>query len=154
MNIWTGIFLLGAGFAVYGLSKLTQAGQNLVTETKGRIHSLDFEKIVFAVDSILKNPSNTELTIQYPFVKIFYKGDLIASSVLKNRLVSIKPLMQTTIADIRIPVSYLKLTGVGAELLQKIQDKTKRVTFQVEIQTQIHLAGRMVPYSKTEDITI
>lgn len=154
MNIWTGILLLGAGFALWGLTKLTHAGRNLVAETKGRIHSLDFEKIIFSIDSILKNPSNTELTIQYPFVKIFYKGSLIASSELKNRLVSIQPLMQTIIADIRIPVSYLKLTGVGAELLQKIQDKTKKVTFQVEIQTLIHLAGSKVPFSKTEDITV
>lgn len=152
MNIWAGILILVGGAAIYGLTKLTHAGKNIVTETKGRIHSLDFTSITFAIDALIKNPSTTPITIQFPFIKIFYKDNLIASSELKNRLVTIQPLMQTVIKDIKIPVSYIKLTGVGAELIQKLQDKKTKIKLQVTIITQIHLAGSIVPFSNTEDV--
>lgn len=151
--MWAGIILLGVGAAIYGLTKLTHAGKNIVTETQGRIHAFDFTSITFAIDALIKNPSTTPITIQFPFIKISYKDNLIASSNLVNRLVTIAPLTQTNINDIKIPVSYIKLTGVGAELIQKIQDKSKKVTLQVTIATQIHLAGSIVPFSKTEDVT-
>lgn len=153
MNIWAGIILAAVAIGAYGFTKLAKAGANLVTETKGRVHALDLTGITFAIDALIKNPSNTSLTIQYPFIKISYKENLIASSNLVNRLVTIAPLTQTNIKDIKIPVSYIKLTGVGSELIQKIQDKTKKVTLQVTIITQIHLAGSIVPFSKTEDVT-
>jgi hypothetical protein len=121
MNLWTGIAIGAVALTVFGLSKLAKTGNNIVTEIKGRIHSLDFSRITFAIDAIIKNPTPTTVRIQYPFIKIFYKGSLIASSDLVNQVVTIAPLSKTHINGILIPVSYLKLTGVGAELIQKLQ---------------------------------
>ena len=153
MNMWTGIAVGAIAIAVYGLSKLAKTGNDIVTEVKGRIHSLDFSQITFAIDAIIKNPTPTTVTIQYPFIKIFYKDDLIASSNLINQTVQIAPLSQTYINGIKIPVSYLKLTGVGGELIQKLQNKKTPITLQVTIQTRVLTGINQIPYSNTQDIT-
>jgi hypothetical protein len=153
MNVWTGIAVGAIAIAVYGLSKLAKAGDEIVTEVKGRIHSLDFSQITFAIDAIIKNPTSTKVTIQYPFIKIFYKDTLIASSDLINQTVPIAPLSQTFINNIKIPVSYLKLTGLGAELIQKLQNKTTPITLQVTIQTKVLTGVNQIPYKSTQDVS-
>ncbi len=153
MNVWTGIAVGAIAIVVFGLSKLAKAGDEIVTEVKGRIHSLDFSQITFAIDATIKNPTSTKVTIQYPFIKIFYKDALIASSDLINQTVPIAPLSQTFINNIKIPVSYLKLTGLGAELIQKLQNKTTPITLQVTIQTKVLTGVNQIPYNNKQDIT-
>jgi Late embryogenesis abundant protein len=153
MNLWTGVAFSAVAIVIYGLSKLAKVGNEMVIELKGRIHSLDFSQITFAIDATIKNPVSTEITIQYPFIKIFYKGSLIASSILINETVLIAPQSQTYINGIKIPVSYLKLRGLGAELIQKLQNKTK-ITLQVEVHTSVLTGFNQIPFTSTEDITI
>jgi len=154
MNLWTGIAVGAIAITVYGLSKLAKTGNDIVTEVKGRIHSLDFSQITFAIDAIIKNPTPTQVTIQYPFIKIFYKDSLIASSDLINKTVPIAPLSQTYINGIKIPVSYLKLTGVGAELIQKIQNKKTKITLQVTVQSRVLTGINQIAFTSTQDVTI
>lgn len=153
MNVWTGIAIGAIALTVYGLSKLVKAGNEIVTEVKGRIHSLDFSQITFAIDATIKNPTATAVNITYPFIKIFYKETLIASSELINETVRIAPLSQTQINGIKIPVSYLKLMGVGAELITKFQDKKTKVTLQVMVQAQVLTGVSQLPYKSVQDIS-
>lgn len=153
MNIWAGIILAALAAGVYGLSKLKHAGDNLTTETRGRVHSIDFQNITFAVDAILKNPSQTLLTIQYPFIQISYKGNLLASSNLVNSKIDIKPMTQTAINGIKLPVSLLKIAGMGGEIAAKLKDKKQKITLQVTVITQVNVGGTMVPYKQTSDVS-
>jgi len=154
MNIWAGIIIGAVALGVYGFSKLSHAGNNLVTEVKGRIHSIDFSNLTFALDVKIKNPSPTAINLNYPFIKIFYKEKLIASSELKTASIRIEPMAETNINNIKIPVSFLKLGGVALDFMKKLTDKSVKITLQVETSTYILLAGNKVPYSKTEDITV
>jgi hypothetical protein len=153
MNLWTGIAIGAIALTVYGLSKLVKAGDEIVTEVKGRIHSLDFSQITFAIDAIIKNPTPTAVNITYPFIKIFYKEALIASSELINETVRIAPLSQTQINGIKIPVSYLKLTGIGVELIKKFQDRNTKITLQVMVQAQVLTGVNQLPYKSTQDVS-
>lgn len=154
MNIWTALILVGATLGTFAITKLIHAGENLVTEVKGRIHSIDWQNITFGIDTILKNPSTTQMTIQYPFIKIEYKGKLIASSTMSNQLVTVAQLSQTELKNIKIPVAYLNLGGIAMELLNKIQNKEKKIPLDITIITQVHVTGAKLPYSKTEQIFI
>ena len=154
MNIWAGIILGAVALGIYGFSKISHAGNKLVTEVKGRIFSIDFQNLTFAIDAKIKNPSNTAITLNYPFIKITYKDKLIASSELKNTVITIEPMAETNINNIKIPVSYLKLGGVALDFLKKLQDNSVKITLQIETSTYILLAGSKIPYSKTEDITV
>ncbi len=154
MNIWTGIILGAVALGVYGFSRLSHAGNKIVTEVKGRIHSIDFQNLTFAIDAKIKNPSQTQLSLTYPFIKISYKDKIIASSELKNISLKIEPMSEANINNIKIPVSFLRLGGVGIDFLKKVTDKSVKITLQIETSTYILVAGGKIPYSKTEDITV
>jgi len=152
--MWTAILLVGATLGTFALTRLIHAGENLVTEVKGRVHSIDWQNITFGIDTVLKNPSTAQMTIQYPFIKIEYKGKLIASSTMINEQIRIAQLSQTELKNIKIPVAYLNLGGIALELLKKIQDKEKKIAVDVTVITQVNVAGAKIPYKKTEQIFI
>jgi hypothetical protein len=155
MNIWAGIILAAVAAGVYGLSRLKHAGDNLATEIKGRVHSVDFEFVTLAIDAILKNPTNTLLTIQYPFIEIHDSSGPLASSTIVNKMIDIKPMTQTTISGIKLPVRILKLGSLAPILINRVMDKTQKknktqkITFQVTISTKVNAGGAMIPYKQT-----
>ena len=154
MNIWTGIILAAIAAGVYGLSKLSHASGQIVTQVKARVFSIDFTKLVIAIDVIIKNPTNTNITIKYPFLKLLYKGGVLASSDLKNETISIPPFSQTTITNIQIPLSYLYMAGLAGEVVQKIKDKTYKIKLTVVTDTNVLFAGNIIPFSSSQDISI
>jgi len=154
MNIWTGIILGVIGLGVYGLSKLSHAGGHIVTQVNARIFKIDISKLTIAIDAIIKNPSHTEVTIQYPFIKVLYGDKVLASSDLKNQTIKILPYAQTTISNIQIPMSYLDMGSLAPEILKRIKDKTHKINLQIGIETQVSFAGGNIPYSSTQDVTI
>lgn len=158
MNLWTGIGIGAVALVVYGLSRLNKASEQMVVEVKGRIHSLDLTGITIAIDANIKNPTSTTINIQYPFVKILYKGSVIASSNLVDQTVRIAPLSQTQINNIMLPIRYLSLTGIGLDLIRKLQtqdkDKKANITIQAQVTSNIYTGLATIPYSSTQDITI
>ncbi len=154
MNIWTGIILAGIAAGVYGLSKLSHASGQIVTSVKARIFSIDFTKLVIAIDVTIKNPTNTSITIKYPFLKLMYKGSAIASSDLKNKTFTITPFSQTTITNIQIPLSYLYIAGLAPDVIEKLKDKTHKIELAVVTQTNVLFAGNIIPYRSSQDISI
>lgn len=154
MNIWVGLILGTAALGVYTLTRLGKASNELVTEVKARVHSLDFSQITFSVDALIKNPSNDRITIQYPFIKIFYKESLIASSSLINQIIQIDPFSETTIKGIKIPASYFNLTGIGAELVQQLQNKKEPIKIQVQTLIQLKTAGASISLVSKQQITV
>lgn len=134
MNIWAGVIigLLAIGGAAYGY-KLKAATQNISMDIKGRIHSLDFSKAVFAIDVIIKNPSNVNLYILQPFVTVLYKGSEIASSNVSDDIITIAPFAPAPLKTIFLNASYLNMSGVALELLKKLQDKKAKVTVQAKV---------------------
>jgi hypothetical protein len=153
MNIWIGLILGTAAIGVYTLTRLGRASNDIVTEVKGRVHSLDFSQITFSVDALIKNPSSSGITIQYPFVKIFFKESLIASSSIVNQTIQIDPFSETNIKGIKIPASYFNLTGIGAELVQKLQAKKEPIKVQVHITTLIKAAGTNIPFTSKQEMS-
>jgi hypothetical protein len=153
MSIWTGVIIGTVGLAIWSLSKLSKAGNNIVTEIKGRIFSVDITQLTIAVDVKIKNPSNARVVIQYPFIKISHNDKLIASSELINKKITIEPLAQTEITNIKIPMQYLSMGSIATEFFKKLKDKKYPITLQVTVQTNIGLVGTSIPYTNTQNIT-
>lgn len=153
MNIWTGIILGVLGLGVWGLSKLSHASGEIVTQVKARIFKIDISSLTIAIDAIIKNPTNTEINIQYPFLKLMYNGAVLASSELKNEQVSIAPFSQTTINNIKIPLSYLYMAGLAPEILKKVKDKHHKINLEIGVQTRVLFAGNNIPYSSIQKVS-
>lgn len=153
MNIWAGIIMGAVGLGIFGLTRLYHAGGKLVTEVHARIFSIDFTKIVLALDIILKNPTNTEITIKYPFLYLAHNGTNLASSDLKDEDIVIPKFGQKTVSNIKIPLNFLQMAGLAPELLKKVRNKKYPVTVQIGATTSVRYAGTVIPYQNVQDVT-
>lgn len=154
MKISTGIVLAGIAFLAYGFSKLSRASARIVTFVNARIFSINFTKLVIAIDVTIKNPTNTSITIKYPFLKLMFKGSVLASSDLHDETYTITPFSQTTIPNIQIPLSYLYMAQLVPEVIAKIKDKTHKIDFGVVTQTNVVFAGNVIPFYSSQDISL
>lgn len=154
MNIWAGIILGAIVAGVYGLSRLSHASGQLTTQINGRIFKIDITSLTVAIDTIIKNPTHTEVNISYPFIKLMSGGSVLASSDLKSQSISIKPYAQTSITNVQIPITYLNMGSIAPDILKRIKDKNHKIKLQVVVSTQVSFAGTNIPYSTTQDISI
>ncbi|MBL7911640.1 MAG: hypothetical protein JNJ41_11340 [Bacteroidia bacterium] len=142
------------GLAIWGLSKVAKVGNNIVTEIKAKIFSVNFSSIRIDVDVKVKNPSNSRATVKHPFVKISFKDKVIGSSEVIDKTYNIEPLSQFNLLTTQIPVQLFSLGPLAAELVKKAQDKKYPITLQITIQTSAVVLGANIPYTDTQDITI
>lgn len=154
MNVWPFLLLSVVGIGAYGLTRLGRASGKIVTQVSGRIFSIDIANLTIGIDALIKNPTNTEIKIRYPFIKIMHEDRVLASSTLKDELIAIKPYSETRITNIKIPVSYLYMAGLAPEVLKKLRDKSYKIPFQIGLETGVMFAGRNIPYSSTQEVKI
>ncbi len=155
MNIWAGLILALTAIGVIGykVSKLKEGAANISTEMKGRIHSMDFSKVVFAIDVIIKNPSDVKMYILQPFVSILYKDKEIASSNVSDQIIAINPFEPAHLKTIMISAQYMNLTDVAGELMQKLQTKNHKVNLQVKILVNVILGLKGTIPARLKDYT-
>lgn len=141
MNIWAGLIiaLSAIGIIGYQVKKASDGANNISIDMNGTIHSIDFSKVVFAIDAVIKNPSNIKLHILQPYVTINYKGKEIATSNVSDKIITIEPFEPAPLKTIMIGASYLNLSSLAGELMQKIQDKKTKVTVEVKILVNVVL---------------
>jgi len=154
MNIWPFLLLSVVGIGAYGLTRLGHAGGKIVTQVAARIFKIDISNLTVAIDATIKNPTNTEINIQYPFIKLIHKGSVLASSELKDEIIKIKPFAQTKISGIKVPISYIYMAGLAPEVLKKIKDGNYKIELQIGVETRVLFAGRNIPYSSTQTVKI
>ena len=121
-----------AAALAWGISKVAKADKfynRLNVECTGRIHKITFTKITVAVKAKMKNPTNTSITIQYPYVELHYKGEMLGSSEVKNETILIPQYGQPE-AELLIEISLLKLSAIAADMFRAIQTKQGTVSVQ------------------------
>jgi len=155
MNIWAGVILALTAIGVIGyqVNKLKSGAENISTDMKGRIHSMDFSKVVFAIDVTIKNPSDVKIYILQPFVTIMYKEKEIASSTVSDYIIPIAAFSPAQLKTIMISAQYINLAGVAAELMQKLQKKDTKVNLQVKILVKVILGMSGTIPARLKDYT-
>lgn len=132
---------------------LKHTSAELETQTKVMVHKMDFEGLTLRVDTVIKNPSKTELKIKYPFVKLIYKDSTIGSSQVQNQDVVIPAYGEARIEKILFQIPLLGLFSIGGELFKSLQSK-ETIAMQVKIITTIDLGWKKLPFEKTQEVKI
>ena len=136
----TGLLLIGGAAAlVWALSKATQAARfynRLNVECTGRLHKLTFSKMQVAVKCKLKNPTNTSIEIQYPYVELYFKGERLGSSQVVNETIPISKYLQPEI-EVLIDIYLLQLSIVAAQIFKVLQTQQGTVSVQGKVFTSL-----------------
>lgn len=136
----TGLLVLGGAAAlVWVLTKATQAARfynRLNIETSGRLHKLTFSKMQVAIKCKLKNPTNTAIEIQYPYVELYYKGERLGASQVVNETIPIPKYGQPE-REVLIDIYLLQLSVVAAAIFKVLQTQQGTVAVQGKVFTSL-----------------
>ncbi len=153
-NIFIGT-TIGAG--VVGLFAyiftMKRMSDQLEATAKAMLHSIDLKGITLRVDVKLKNPVKSTLKIKYPFVKLLLKGNVIGTSQVIDKDISIPSNGEASINAIMINIPPMSLLNIGGGLLDLVRNN-KPVDITVKTITTLDLGWKQIPYEKTDSSTI
>lgn len=141
----------GAGiiWLVTELLPKKKVGDKLDTVTRVNVHSIKANGITLRIDATLKNPTEGELTIKQPYIKLKYGAKDLGTSKLENKKVVIEPYKEKDIDPIYLTVPLMGLLTLGSGLLKALKDP-KGAVITATIMTSIDVAGKFHSYEKTE----
>lgn len=149
------IVLLTAGALtlLYGASylfKLNRLSNELESETKASIHSVNLDGIGLRIDVTLKNPSGGSITVKHPFVKLIYGTKTIASSEVKDKNINIPKFSEVNLEPVMIKLGFINLAVTVPTLLKEYREQGKLA---LTIKT-ITTINDSLPYTKLDEILL
>lgn len=135
------------------LSRLKRTSAELESVATASIHSLKLDGLTARIDVKLKNPTDSTLKIKFPFVKVIYKEQVIGTSKVIDKDITIPKYGEANITGIMVNMPMTSLLSLGGGLLNLIKKKTA-VPISVKTVTTIDLGWKKIPYSKTDDLSL
>jgi hypothetical protein len=129
----------GTAALIWALSKVAKTSRfynRLNVEARGRLHKLTFNKMQVAVKCKLKNPTNTSIEIQYPYVELYYKGEMLGSSQVVDDTIPIPQYGQPE-REVLIDIYLLQLSVVAADIFRILQTQQGTLAVQGKVYTSL-----------------
>ena len=111
-------FIIGIGAAVAALGYLLFKGTSLKETAENvrvslaslpKIHKIDLSGLKVSVDLRVDNPGKERISVKIPSVRLSYRGKLVASTAVNDKVYTIEPTTTGKISGITIEASYLNL---------------------------------------------
>lgn len=143
--LWIGGTVAAALIARHFI-ELNQLNSKLQSDAKIGIESIGLTNVTLKIDVSLKNPTEGNITIKYPYVTLFYGSNVLGTSEVKNTDFPIPAYSQQMLPTIILPVSVLAAKTMLPDLLAG-----KPLTLKVVTYTTIN---GIFPYDKTDYISL
>jgi hypothetical protein len=144
---------LGLVFGTGYLVKLVKDSEKLEVLPNIILEKINFESVLFSVDTLIRNPSKSSFTIGFPFVRIFYKDKLIGSSTPRKKWVKIPSQSESEIQDLQIEFPLSQSIEIAGELITARTTGIK-IPIKIEVNSYIKLGLISFPIKKTETIIL
>jgi hypothetical protein len=99
------------GYLLFKGTVLKESAENIRVSLFNlpKIHKIDFGGLKIAVDLRIDNPAKASVKIKIPSVRMFYKGNLVASTAINDKTYMIDPVSTGKITGIMIEAGYVSL---------------------------------------------
>lgn len=154
MKTWAKITLgagtLGLGVLAVYLYRINRAQGIIDVVPHVRVHSL--YPFTLAIDAVIKNPTNTAITIMQPYLKLFYKDMQVGTSDIINTVVQIPKYGSVSLPDpIMLTIPLLGLFSIGGTLLSDISSgQPIKIKVQPFTSLKTPIAWKTVPLAAIE----
>lgn len=135
------VILLGLGLAW----RFKRTVKNLEAITRGTLANLTWKEVTIRIDTVLKNPTNGNLKIKFPFVKVKHKDFLIGSSTVQNKDLEIPAHGELKIDNLFVVARIADLEAVAGEFFDYLLGKRAEVAVDVEVISQLQTAAGSIP---------
>jgi hypothetical protein len=149
-GIATGAGALAVYSYVQGMKRLQKNLQYIPTVN---LAGITWNGITLRVNILLKNPTKAKLKIQFPFVKMEYKGTVIGSSQAVPKEIKIPANGEVVIDNVLIVIPVTGLFSVTAEVLKTLLAK-KPVELVLTVMTDINVGWITVHYEEKKPISV
>lgn len=114
---------------------------------------IDLQFAYFTILTQINNPTKASFSIQSPFVKVGYNGQIIGSSTPKDKFIKVDAFSQTKLEPIEIKFPLSQSITIASDLVAARQNG-KKVLLDVETSTYIKAALLSFPIKHIESINL
>ena len=95
---------VAVGFGLYKGLSLKETADNIQVGLLSlpKIHKVDLTGLKISVDLKVDNPAKERVTVKIPSVRLYYKGKMLASTAISDKLYTIDPVSTGKISGIMI----------------------------------------------------
>lgn len=135
--------------------KLKRLSEQVETIPSARLHKMDTSGLVIKLDVRIKNPTTTSLSLDYPFIKLYYQDVLLGSTTLLNKRIEVPKQGEAVISDLTLSLSYMSLLTAAKKLLEDINNG-HGIKLKAKVSTRLHFLKSIItlPYSSESDIIL
>ena len=147
--------VVGAGaIAAYSyVRSITRAQAQLQIIPNVKIHKLGWDGLTLRIDALMKNPTQGSFTIKFPFIELFYNGDMIGSSQVINKDIHIIPFGQVLVEGMMVNIPVFNMGSTAYKIIQALLND-KPITFTIAAITTVSLGWTSIAYESRQDITL
>jgi hypothetical protein len=141
--------------AVNYFSGIKKTGDKLETTTKVRLLPIKIGSLSFTlqIDVTLKNPTEGELTIRQPYVKVLFNNKEIGTSQLSNKTIDISAYSPKELDPIFLTIPATGLLTLGDGIF-KVLLKKQPATITTLTTTSVKIGGTFMSQTKTDTSTL
>ena len=132
---------------------LKRTSAELESVATANIHSLKLDGLTVRIDVQLKNPTDSTLKIKYPFVQVINSNNVIGTSKVIDKDITIPKFGEARIEAIMINLPATSLLSLGSGIISLLTKK-QAVPLTVQTITTIDLGWKKIPYTKSDDMTL
>lgn len=151
--------LVGGGIATGVISglryylRLKKAYEQMETTAVVSLYKIGKEGVSVKIDITLKNPSKIKFKVNFPFVKVHYKGTMIGSSQVLNKQIEVPSFGEARIPDVTVLLPLSQLLFLGGGFVEVFQNG-KPLELVVKTNSLMDLGWINLPYEKEQKINL
>lgn len=120
--------------------QLKGEADTIQTQVRGAIHAFKADGIYIRLDVTLKNPSKTDFTFSFPFIRIVgSRGNMIGSSQADSSVVTLQAGEELTLKPIMIVIPLFEILSLSIELFRAVKEGTAGLKVEVVSSAYAHL---------------
>jgi hypothetical protein len=154
MKLLAGTVAGGAAIGFYAYYRsLRRLQKNMEVVIKAAVQSVKTEGITIKIDALIKNPTDGEIRMRFPHIRLKFNGETAGSSQVINRDIFFKAYSESKIENILIFIPAYGLAVAAVKAVKDVKEK-KAVTITIETSSTIYAGPSKIPYTDSQDITI
>ncbi len=155
MSMWPKI-AFGAGILILigSVAKAANSTKKVVITPKANLHSIGLTNIKIRVDLNLRNPTDTDVKIKHPFIKLTYNDKDLGSSKPENKNLSIPKLGELDTDPIFIEIPIFQLIGALGDVIKLVTGKMEEIMIKIQVTSFIITGIKNLPIDETKSIPL
>jgi hypothetical protein len=138
------------GYFLFKGTSLKETADNIRVSLASlpKIHKIDLTGLKVSVDLRVDNPGKERITVKIPSVRLSYRGKLVASTAITDKLYTIEPTTTGKISGIVVEANYLNLITNAPSIVTDYMAQGAKITDNIGFEAIAEVNGLPIKVQK------